>query len=1539
MGDDDLFKTFHPSRLMGLSDLLNTDNLVDLIHGLGVDKGKILISVPASGYKFTLQDSKNNALGAPTVDEKPVIIDRKEFCEIIKNGEWIIEREGDLTAPYIFNGLTWIAFEDEISTKIKGKYVLLRDIAGLAIHDVANDSTTNCSKSILEEIYHSFTDNQRKTREAVLNSLETDIKNTASPYPNSVKSSNFRIVQVVDSGGNVRAVRENKQTEFICMKQGHFVHPKSCNRFYRCVKFNQQVENYSVFEFDCPDGLSFDERTEVCVWPGSMPKGSPCPGSSEIAPTAPRRFRCPGEGYYADPNNCRWFFACMNLGQDDMTPYEFRCPYGLVFDEKKLVCDWPWLVPACAGKNYNYGGENIYGTLDFGVSNSVKHGENNGPSNNSAREYSNRYDHSSHGHEKNYTKKIHSSLNHVTEAADNSKGNSNPSQPRDKENPQIKKNYTTTLKPTQNNEATIAPEGGLISTIPSQDNIFPSTPKYRDYSVDGGKLTEISVNIGSPNAQEISSKPDEATSSESSIQTSNSVGIISSINRPIYVPTQSEKPGFGISINSNADYDLLQDNPKNREINLGKGIGLTGSDVSGVTSRISIGNAYHPNQASTIGIKTQSKYYPGVSNTFGSIQSTKQYNTNSAGEIQFPYTPAINRGITNNQFGQNKQPGIAFGNTGGSQTSFLNEIHSGVTPALPSGKLGFHYSTNPYVTSSEITTFGTQNAILNGVTREKLPDDYSVAIPKGSHGNQFFTNYASKDPINGGNPFLPSTPAAPFKGSNRNELSVNYPISNSGYKGNPFLPSTPSTPGDRVNSNEFFVNQPSINSGYKGNPFLPPTPAPNYEGGVGTPIFTYPSRNPLYKGNPFLPPTSATGSGNKYYPNQAGNSAEVTLRPSSGNSYKTNEYYDNGGRSTIRYNNGLITHKYTEDDIKSGKIPYQTLSPWIPGNQTSSPIAGIYTAPDFIKTVPAKTGITKAQLGGSGTYVVGSYKPTPITESNTIQIGENAFSSLNNILQSTVQAKSIPNSPILKNSQSYIKRIESTTLAYDKKGEITTQTPIYNIQIDNKPGITSRPVDINTFSKVSEISPTAPSTPLSVSSTAESIVDTTRKLSSDGYKFKSSTSIPDAGLFSQPFTRPTSSSSVGKNLRDNQIDNQDDKNDKFSSISSTDFKNDQGNYGQSTQTVDEGYDYEDRSTSFGQKISQNKIESNDLNTQFDTSTKSRFENSASTTLSAPADTYDATPTRITPIDVNYNYPRPNSLPPTGEQTIKPILVQQTKETTKESPKPGNNYNRGTSKYRPTHDQYDDTEINKNNPIKVTTQQPAVTTYNGGYKDSSAIPSSGIVKIEKGGKVVVKYSDLHPVLLEKLEAECTCRSDPFALHKSNKPLLIDSSKGIIDLANYDESDIDVDLGTNKGYSENIGLTTTSSSEKFTSNVKISRKRTLTLDGNIDTSKSRDGKNLSHFENYRDDNQNNETFDTDEIEFLGVDPEGKEECARAGLFRHPKFCNKFYVCHWDQAEEKFILNLSDCPVHLSFDSRAGACNWPSDGPACQSDHLLV
>lgn len=76
--EDSAFVTFHPSRLMGLFDILNTDSLVDLIIGLGAPKRKILMSLPTNAYQFTLKDEFENVPRSETTEKEPIPIDRKQ---------------------------------------------------------------------------------------------------------------------------------------------------------------------------------------------------------------------------------------------------------------------------------------------------------------------------------------------------------------------------------------------------------------------------------------------------------------------------------------------------------------------------------------------------------------------------------------------------------------------------------------------------------------------------------------------------------------------------------------------------------------------------------------------------------------------------------------------------------------------------------------------------------------------------------------------------------------------------------------------------------------------------------------------------------------------------------------------------------------------------------------------------------------------------------------------------------------------------------------------------------------------------------------------------------------------------------------------------------------------------------------------------------------------------------------------------------------------------------------------------------------------
>ncbi|XP_066153401.1 mucin-2-like [Euwallacea fornicatus] len=353
--------TFHPSRLSGMWDMQNTDSVVDLASGLGAPLSKLVITAPVQAFQFTLQNEEYTAPGSPALDLKSIT--RNELCHLMEWGNWTLESDEDQAGQYIFSNDQWVAFDDSKSIDIKAKYTRVRGLAGIALKDLSQDGGSECGTTILQAVFNGLSRQARAPRQAILHSLEREIVDSSSKSLDSVQVSPFRISRVIDTEGKIHVVRQDSRTEFECSRQGYFVHPRSCNRFYRCVKFDQLTDDYNVFEFDCPAGLAFDERVEVCVWPGSLPHGTPCSGSSEIAPVPKERFVCPSEpGYYPDPENCRWFFACLDHGKSGLTPYEFRCPFGLVFDGERLICEWSWLVPKCASGAgldiYYYGGAN-----------------------------------------------------------------------------------------------------------------------------------------------------------------------------------------------------------------------------------------------------------------------------------------------------------------------------------------------------------------------------------------------------------------------------------------------------------------------------------------------------------------------------------------------------------------------------------------------------------------------------------------------------------------------------------------------------------------------------------------------------------------------------------------------------------------------------------------------------------------------------------------------------------------------------------------------------------------------------------------------------------------------------------------------------------------------------------------------------------------------------------------------------------------------------------------------------------------------------
>ncbi|XP_050489465.1 mucin-19-like isoform X2 [Bombus huntii] len=1972
--DDEANHTFHPSRLMGLFDMFNADSLIDLISGLGAPKRKILVSVPASAYKFTLKDQNDNAPRASTEEMQPVTIDQKQLCDLMNNGEWTVERDEDLTAPYAFKDKMWIAFEDRISLSIKGKYVLLRDLPGLAVHNVENDFKTNCGMSLTHEVHRSFSNFKRKSRAAVLNALEDDLHQKELEYSTKVKSSDFRVVRVVDTEGHIRVVRENTQTEFTCSRQGYFVHPKSCNRFYRCVKFNQEVEDYSVFEFDCPAGLSFDERTEVCVWPGSMPEGSPCPGSSEIAPVTRIRFECPSKsGYYADPQNPRWFFACIDLGGPEIMAYEFRCPFGLIFDEQKLICEWPWLVAGYSGTGYTrseydggyYGTGTTAGTGGY-YTGALPHGYTGtsggggytvstgsgfsgaaGVGHGSSFGQGTKYTGS--GKEKGYSGSGQGAG--YTGSGVAGHGTSYDGQGADGYSGTTGSGYSGATGAGHGTTYSGQGSGGYSGTTGSGysgaagaghgttysgqgSGGYSGTTgsgystggagygtKYTGQGFGGHSGTTVSGYSGTAGVGHGSTYSGQGSGRHSGTTGGEYAGAAEADHGTPYTgqgftgTTGSGYSSAGATITSGHGYSGTGTSYTGSTGKAGYGGSIgTGYSRGTGTGQVSTGTGFtgagiieQTEKSGTTGTGYTGSTYSAAGSTDGRYSGTKEgsisggYPGTKSGSSGGGYSGATG-GTTGGYAGPG---GIYGGSTGGGYVGSTaggytgagttgahagstggyagpGGIHGGSTGGgyvgstaggyTGAGTTGAHAgSTGGYTGPGGIHGGSTGGGYVGstaggytgaGTTGAHAGSTGGYAGPGGIHGGSTGGGFAGSTAggytgagITGahagstggytgtsggyGGTSIPGQTITFGTGQSRTPIFVSSGTTGAGVDHGvtsiysqtpgPIIVEKPEKPtcltnlcygssqpsGGQTLVTDDYVSSHGATSGtnvYQGTTGFPGslnvtfgshvpsiggvtyhggvTPAGGYtvttgtgaivtghgiqgsiitgdstpgtlithgatpgaiftgssdqgtiisggshpgytktglsspgyviSGGVktvfpgsvssGTTVYGTPSPGVIVTGTPSpgvvvtgtpspgtiikgqsspgiiltgqtapgvsiggsIVPGTVIGSGFSTHPGAVTPGSpfgtKIGTTPSTYvTGYKTNEYHDNGGRGTIRFNNGDVTTKYTENDIPDyrpigGNILPDTL---IPG---SKGIPGVSLPSGFTKTGPTKTGFTTATLGAGGSYVISTGKTNP--PPNPDHIGAKAFEG---------NVAGYPKSSTESSAKTYSGTFSTYGPGFSQKPSKgtgysyptpsipfdtgvtknlpisstesgifsgTTPTPFLKVEVHNTPkfdeaGFTSSPAVVNTYQKPSGFtrapSPTgtpvlyttgplenykttvfeAAKVPVTIS-TIHPVIDT-------GYQTViSSTPLP-VTISQDKFSIQTKPQ-FGFGTKTSQPGIFGDRGYVSSTTPTTVFK--------ITSKYPSGepqYDYGPTTPSSG--------------SGYFTTSKNVFEHVTPSGISeSPKPQTQYIPGESISPAIGVTYRKPFPLPGvTYQQEFTPASVKSyTTAPSGIGSGPGykgsptniaiprdevgklvTNYNRGTTKYVPS--QYDvyttgsaagvdyyqsQTKFKQgydsSTPSSVPrTQSPlTVTTYSGGYsKPSSGITYQTTAKSTAVGKpkVIVKWSDLHPLLLGKLGAECTCRGDPFANLRGPGSKLINSSKGKVDLSNYDESEIYVDLEKEGSYedqdyqvtnyessskqpvkiynelSKALGATSIQVQEKPSSTYLPSVTPSVGVGGRTSglsshglTANFRSGKSLSNVGSPInsigggkglastvdhsvigpiDGSVNSPTDDSidgpidrsgeyeDSVSEEIID--GATNCARPGLFRHPNFCNKFYACHWDEWKKKFTLHTFNCPVHLTFDNGAGACNWPSMGPACQDNNLLV
>ncbi|KAL0101768.1 hypothetical protein PUN28_019120 [Cardiocondyla obscurior] len=1635
--EDGSFVTFHPSRLMGLFDMLNSDSLVDLISGLGAPKQKILMTLPANAYKFTLKNEDDNAPRSETTEKEPLPIDRKQLCEAVNSGEWTVERDEDLTAPYAFQNRTWIAFEDKISIGIKVKYALLRDLAGLAMRNIENDVETECEEPLAREIYQSFTEFRRKSRQAVLNALEDELHQMQFSYPNHAKTSDFRVVRAVDAEGHIRAVRENTQTEFVCRRQGYFVHPKSCNRFYRCVKFNQAIEDYSVFEFDCPAGLSFDESTEVCVWPGSLPEGSPCPGSSEIAPIAPKRFKCSQPGYYADPQNCRWFFACMDLGESELMAFEFRCPYGLVFDEKKLVCEWPWLVPACsesgsgyARTEYNYGGYTAGASTGGGIGGYVTGGLPE-YSIRAETDYSNVDYSKTTGagiHETNYFGSTAGNINGHTGISISGVGTVSGS---------IGGDYS---KSTQYADAAsfgqTGPSFGSVSYHGGIGNIEiagSTTPTYgkstgSEYSqtTSGISSTESNINLSTNSGVESNLYSTTSSShipgtdfvngfSKSTLGTSK----ISTVSGHVNVtprPTGASSTGYRYEDGGYTIPVFVQ----HEEPSIYSSIGTTGSGVKGYVSTGTTGTEFtgygktdftRPNlNISVFGNEIPTRYdvqkgTTGAAHT-GSSVNRNSITSNSYSENVFNYGNVPER-VSTPDFNQGTVP------TGGVQPGYI--ATSSGTPNGPG--ISLYGTPSPGILVNGPSTAGvlfkgesTPNVAFSGPSVPRVSLGSSIP-PSSTFETSSYKTYESDSTYHGiSTPVTDSTvysSTTPSKG-----LISGGRIDGTGSSifGSTFQGSTTVSPE--------YSSRPAV---FTPSGFTKTGPTKTgittaVLGGGGSYSVSTTDRRPSY--NPDnISEKAFEGNVAGYTKTSSTDGLSVTLIPPGYSSTaapgSVSIQQDTSGYSYFKPTGQFGTNgpAFSSTTASGGRVSIQSETP---GYSYPNPTVQFGTSGPTFSSTTAPGGRVSIQ----------SETPSYSYPNPTVQFGTSgpAFSSTTApggrvSIQSETPSYSYPNPTVQFGTSG---PAFSSTTAPGGRVSIQSETPSYSYPNPTVQFGTSGPAFSST---------TAPGGRVSIQSETfgYSYPKPTVQFGKSGPAFSSATPITPiennlSVTTSTPFFNRIPTSTVAPVIYTTEhpeiyktalFESK-----KISGTESTIRPIDNGYKTFISSTTPASVYTDDRfiqqtggsQATYTSSFDQMSFQHSDSSSQTGSSLGYLPAKSTQPDVTTSTVNYDVSTITARP-EIGITYKKPSSVPGVSyggsssfesPTTYRPSNVyystqgfsttSSSLETTPRGGSPTNldisrdkidklitNYDRGTVKYTPT--TYDTFASSGYGSSRKFTSSLSSTKSSFGTRQPTLSYEVTTKSSEGKGKVIIKWSDLHPLLLGKLGAECTCKADPFANIRGPARKLIESSKGKVDLANYDSSEIYVDLGDDSSerndYSANYDnipvqpfkiskpkLPTSanlpSSSYLPTIDVRISGK------SNELHSSTRTGKKLEYEKEeeeegkydegkydegkYDEGKYDEEKYDEGkydegkyEEEYDDDDPDqiinGVTDCARPGLFRHPSLCNKFYACHWDQWKKKFTLHIFNCPVHLTFDTKEGACNWPSKGPACQANNLLV
>jgi len=123
------------------------------LYSIQIPKKKLIIGLAFYGRKFAIESSDSGIGKSNLYSEASAITYTNiynNYLVKIANGSQTIKRYWDdiAKAPYIYDGSTWISYDDPESIKYKCKYVLDNDLGGLMFWDYGEDETLQLIQAI-----------------------------------------------------------------------------------------------------------------------------------------------------------------------------------------------------------------------------------------------------------------------------------------------------------------------------------------------------------------------------------------------------------------------------------------------------------------------------------------------------------------------------------------------------------------------------------------------------------------------------------------------------------------------------------------------------------------------------------------------------------------------------------------------------------------------------------------------------------------------------------------------------------------------------------------------------------------------------------------------------------------------------------------------------------------------------------------------------------------------------------------------------------------------------------------------------------------------------------------------------------------------------------------------------------------------------------------------------------------------------------------------------------------------------------------------